>query len=253
MKAADIMTRRVLTIRDNATLHDAARLMVEQRISGVPVVDVDGVVVGILSEGDLLRRSETGTLHHRPRWLEFLLGPGKLAQEYSHTHGRTVEEVMTRRLFAVTPDTPLEKVVELMERQRIKRVPVLLDGLLVGIISRANLVQALEALIPTMAQVESDDAIRQQLWDELDKTGWAPLIFLSVVVHDGVVDLNGTITDPRQSEALRILAENVPGVKEVRDHLVWVDAATGTVAELPEQEAGQDPKQDSPLPLYKRW
>src|SRR5712691_4551257 len=138
------MTRDVVTVRGNASIAAAIRLMLDNRVSGLPVFGDDDKVVGILTEGDLLRRSETGTERHRPRWLEFLMGPGRIAGDYVRTHGRKVEEIMTRDLVSVTGDTPLDDVVQLMEHRRIKRVVVLEDDVLVGIVSRADLLRALE-------------------------------------------------------------------------------------------------------------
>src|ERR1700745_1981832 len=121
MNAAEVMSRNVVTIRADATLRDALRLMLDHEISGVPGVDAEGRLVGMLTEGDLLRRAETQTERHRPRWLEILMGPGRLSEEYVRTHGRKVGEVMTRDPVTVTPDMPLKSIVELMERHRIKR------------------------------------------------------------------------------------------------------------------------------------
>src|SRR6266699_1880303 len=132
MKASDVMTRNIVSIGRDAPIVEAIRLMLDNQVSGLPVVDDGGKVVGILTEGDLLRRSETGTERHRPRWLEILMGPGRIAGEYVRTHGRRVEDVMTSNIVSVTEDTPLDEVVHLMERHRIKRVPVLADDRPVG-------------------------------------------------------------------------------------------------------------------------
>jgi predicted transcriptional regulator len=202
--------------------------MLQNRISGLPVIDAGGRLVGILSEGDLLRRAETGTQRQRPRWLEFLIGPGRLAAEYVGTHGRKVSEIMTPDPIVVAEDTAVQDIVELMERSHIKRVPVLRNGELVGIVSRANLVQALASLARA-AEVESADdaAIRDKLLTEMDQQPWAPKGLINVIVKDGVVSLWGAITDEREREALHVLAENTPGVKEVRDQLAWVEPMSG--------------------------
>ena len=144
MKASDVMTVGAATIRSDASVPEAARLMLQYAISGLPVVDDAGHLVGIITEGDFLRRTETGTGRpHRPRWLEFLLGPGRLADEYVHSHSRKVEEVMTRQVVTVAEETPVEEIARLMERHRIKRVPVMRDDRVVGIVSRANLLRGL--------------------------------------------------------------------------------------------------------------
>ncbi len=143
MKASEVMTRNVVTVGRETSVAQAIRLMLDNNISGLPVLDDDGKVVGILTEGDLLRRYETGTERHRPRWLEILMGPGRMAGEYVRTHGRKVQEIMTTDLISVAGDTPLDEVVGVMERRRIKRVPVLDGEVLVGVVSRADLLRSL--------------------------------------------------------------------------------------------------------------
>ena len=230
MRVSDIMTRKVLSIEQNANVSQAVHSMLQNRISGLPVVDADGHLVGIVTEGDFLRRVETTTERRRPQWLEFLIGPGKLADEYVHTHARKVAEVMTREPYTVTEDTPLEDVVQLMEKHRIKRVPVVRGQLLVGIVSRANLLHSLASIAPsTPATAETDKTIRDRLLTELEHERWAPVRTINVIVKDGVVDLWGTISDERERQALVVAAENIPGVKEVRDHLAWVDAMSSLV------------------------
>ena len=199
------------------------------------MIDADGALVGMLTEGDLLRRSETGTQRMRPRWLEFLIGPGRLADEYVHTAGRKIEEVMTEHVYTVEEDTPLEKIVHLMERHRVKRLPVMRKGQLVGIVTRANLVHALATLaLEARTPSASDAAIRERLIADLKKEPWAPLAIIDVAVSDGVVKFTGALTDERERLALRVAAENIAGVKKVEDHLVWVEPASGMVIEAPE-------------------
>lgn len=230
MKVSDVMTRKVLSIGQNATVLQAVNSMLQNKISGLPVVNADGHLVGIVTEGDFLRRTETTTERRRPRWLEFLVGAGRLADDYVHTHARKISEVMTSEPYTVTEDTPLEDVVRLMEKHRIKRLPVIRGKLVVGIVSRANLLQALASLAPSMpATPATDMAIRDRLLTELEHEKWAPVGALNVTVKDGMVDLWGTITDERERQALIVAAENVPGVKEVRDHVAWVDAMSGLV------------------------
>lgn len=240
MKASEVMTRPVITVEPDANVDSAIRLMLQNRISGLPVVDAGGRLVGILTEGDLLRRAETGTQRQRPRWLEFLLGPGKMADDYVRTHARKVKEIMTPEIETVGEDAPLEDVVELMERWHIKRVPVVNGGKLVGIISRANLLQALASIARTAPEPSADDAgIRKLLLDEMDKQPWAPKGLINIIVKDGVVELWGSITDEREREAMHVLVENTPGVKDVRDHLAWVEPLSGAVIEPPEDTSEQ--------------
>jgi CBS domain-containing protein len=237
MKASDIMTPDVISADPDATVLQAARYMLQHHISGLPVIDKRGTLVGILSEGDFLRRRETHTDRRPSRWLEFLMGPGKLAAEYTHTHGSKVSEVMTTKVHAVIEDTPLEKIVEMMEAHRIKRVPVLRGNKVVGIVTRANLMHAMVSLArggPKAAT--SDVAIRQQLLTELKNEKWALASMINVVVRDGVVELWGMIVDDRQREGLIVAAENIPGVKQVKDHLTWVEPTSGVVIE-PRDEA----------------
>ncbi len=230
MKAKDVMTRQVLSVGPDASILEAARLMLQHKVSGLPVIDAAGTLVGIVTEGDFLRRIETGTQRRRPRWLEFILGPGRLASEYVHASGRKVDEVMTAEVRSVSEDAPLEEVVHLMERYRIKRVPVLSGRNLVGIITRANLLRAVVRLAHEAQPLSADDsAIRERLLAELNKQAWAPIAAIDVAVKNGVVKLTGVLHDERQRQALRVAAENVPGVKNVEDHLVWIEPATGLI------------------------
>ena len=230
MKVKDIMTRKVLSIEPTATVLQAVRSMLQNRISGLPVVDADGTLVGVVTEGDFLRRTETATERHRSRWLDFLIGPGRLADEYVHTHGRKIADVMTSDPYTVTEDTPLEDVVQLMEKHRIKRLPVVRGKLLVGIVSRANLLHALASLAPSApAPLATDVVIRERLLKELEQQKWAPTGLLNIVVRDGVVELWGSLTDERERQALIVAAQNTPGVKDVKDHMVWIEPTTGVV------------------------
>jgi CBS domain-containing protein len=234
MNASDVMTRNIHSVRPDATIAEAVALMLDNRISGLPVIDEAGRLVGILTEGDLLRRSETGTERHRPRWLEILMGPGRLAEEYVRTHGRRIAEVMTRDPVTVTPDTPLKEIVELMERHRIKRVPVLQGDAPVGILSRADLLRGLAgALEATSVGGTSDEEISERIRAELAKAAWVPRDGISITVENGIVDLNGVILDEHERGALRVAAENVPGVRAVEDHLVWVEPVSGTIIDAP--------------------
>jgi len=234
MKAKDVMTRRVVSIAPDATVLQAARLMLQHHISGLPVVDASGTLVGILSEGDFLRRRETATERRRSRWLEFLMGPGKIAAEYTHSHGEKVSEVMTDEARTVDEDTDLEAVVELMERHRIKRVPVMRAGKMTGILTRSNLMHAMVSMARSETAAPKGDAdIRERLLSEIQAQDWAPAATVNPVVRNGVVELWGAIMDERQRAALQVAAENIPGVKAVKDHLVWIEPTSGMVIEAP--------------------
>ncbi|HEV2334942.1 MAG TPA: CBS domain-containing protein [Stellaceae bacterium] len=232
MNVADIMTRTVISVTPETTIAEAARLLLHHRISGLPVVDPAGAVVGIVTEGDLLRRTETGTERRHARWLEFLLSPGRLAEDYAHANARNVGEVMSMDVVAVGPQDPLAEVVQLMERRHIKRLPVIESGRLVGIVSRANLVRALldDLTKPAGGKAATGDAeIRERILAEIARQPWGPRASVDVRVEAGIVELYGTITDERERAALQVLAENTSGVTAVRDHLVWVEPVSGLV------------------------
>jgi CBS domain-containing protein len=228
MKAADIMTPKVLSVDPDTPILEAMQLMLVNGVSGLPVIDQHGSLVGIVTEGDFLRRVETGTEKKRPKWLELFVGPGRLAEDYVHTHGRRVGEVMTPDPFTIAEDTRLEDVVDSMERHRIKRMPVVREGRVVGIVSRADLLHALARLVRTLAaSPRTDEDIRKHVLWALAAEAWVPKSFIEVEVHDGVVELQGRILDERERQALRVVVENVPGVKAVKDHLVWVEPMSG--------------------------
>lgn len=230
MKAADVMTANPITVNPESSVMEAVRIMLQRRFSGLPVVNDRGAVVGIVTEGDLLRRGETGTQRRHPRWIEFLIGPGRLATEYVHACGKKIDEVMSQPVQTVTEDTPLDEIVNIMERHRIKRLPVLREGKLVGIVSRANLLRALASVARETKPTSNGDAsIRDRLVAELQRQTWAPANMIDVVVRNGIVHLWGTILDERQRKGIRVAAENISGVRAVEDHLVWIEPLSGVV------------------------
>ncbi|HXW27474.1 MAG TPA: CBS domain-containing protein [Xanthobacteraceae bacterium] len=238
MKAADIMSGRVISVAPDASITECVRLMLQHRISGLPVIDGAGRLVGVVTEGDFLRRVEAGTERRRPRWLQFIAGPGRLADEYVHSHGRKVSEVMTREPVTVNEDTPVEDLVRVMEQRRIKRLPVMRGSRVVGIVSRANLLHALASVASAAAPVAKDDrAIRQRVLAELAKQPWAPRDLIDVTVRDGTVELWGVVTVDHQRQAAVVAAENVPGVKKVANHLSWMEPISGMVVYEPAAEA----------------
>jgi CBS domain-containing protein len=236
MRAKDIMTLEVVSILPEASIGEALRLMLKHRISGLPVIDKEGKLLGIVTEGDFLRRVETGTERNRGGWIAFLMGPGRLAEEYVRTHGRKVAEVMTPDPVTVGEDTRLDAVVDIMEKRRIKRVPVVRGNRVVGIVSRANLLHVLASIACELElQTATDTAIREQLLAVLGREQWVPKSFIDVTVHNGVVELWGSILDERERQAVVVAAENVAGVKHVNDHLVWVEPMTGMTFEPPSE------------------
>jgi len=234
MKAAGIMKRRVVSIGTEASVLEAIRLMLQHKISGLPVVDGEGLIVGIVTEGDFLRRAETGIERKRSRWIEFLMGSGRLAAEYVRSHGRRVSDVMSPNPVTIDEDTPIAEVVRILEERRIKRLPVVRGRRLVGIISRANLLHALASVAHEMAAgAHSDVAIRDEVLTELAKQPWAFKHLVNPVVRNGVVELWGSIFDERERQAVRVAVENVAGVKAVKDHLVWIEPLIGMAFEAP--------------------
>jgi len=184
MNVADIMTQPVITVTPETKIAEAARLMLQHRISGLPVVDGKDAVIGVVTEGDLLRRSEIGTERHRPRWVELLIGPGRLAADYVDAHARTVGEVMSQGVASVKPQDPLPEVVRLMEKRHVKRVPVIENGRLIGIVSRANLVRALvhsrtRTAAADAAANTSDAEIRDRILAVISKEPWGPRFSVS--------------------------------------------------------------------------
>lgn len=236
MRAHQVMNRRVITVTPDTSIVDAANIMLRQHISGLPVVDAAGKLVGIVSEGDFLRRGEIGTQKKRGRWLSFLVGPGRSAADFVHAQGRKVGEVMTHEPLTVTEETPLEDIVELMEKNHVKRLPVLRNNKMVGIITRSNLLQAVASLARDIPDpTADDDHIRNRIIQSIEKTDWQPF-GLDVTVRNGIVHLSGVITDDRLRQAAIVAAENVEGVKMVHDHLCWVDPMSGMYMGSPEDE-----------------
>ncbi len=222
MQARDLMTTAVVTASPETPVREIASLLLSHRISAVPVVDTANRVLGIVSEGDLMRRAETGTEWHRSWWLSLTAGADDLAREYVKSHGRRADDVMTREVITIAEDMPAGEIAGLLERRRIKRVPVVRDGHLVGIVSRADLLRGLAAQPPRPeAQSSADDrAIRAQLLGELRTSRWASPALINVIVQDGAVHLWGLVRTEEEHQALRVAASNVTGVRAVEDHLV---------------------------------
>jgi len=234
MRAHQIMTRSVISVTPAATITEAANVMLRWHISGLPVVDTSGKLVGIVTEGDFLRRSEISTQRKRGRWLKFLTGVGGTAADFVRENGRKVSEVMTWDPLTITEDTPIEEIVTSMEKNQVKRLPVMRGDKLVGIVSRSNLVQAVASLAREIPDpTADDDHIRRRIIDTLGKKDWCPL-GLNIVVRDGIVHLSGIITEERSRQAAIVAAENVAGVKKVHDHLCWVEPMSGMYLESPE-------------------
>ena len=234
MLVKDVMTAPVVGVEPGSSIADAARLMLGHKISGLPVVTAAGELVGMVSEGDFLRRAELGTESHLSGLLRFLESTGKQAGEYVHTHGRKVSEVMTSRTWIVGPKTTLQEAVEIMLRRHVKRLPVVDGGKVVGIVSRTDLMRALLEALPS-TKVDTDDArMRKAIEAELAAQPWGGSI--RVAVRDGVATLSGAIFEDQARSAALVAAENVPGVKSVIDEVMWVEPMSGMVI-LPDRTA----------------
>jgi CBS domain-containing protein len=219
MRAHHIMTHQVITVGPESSIVEAANAMLKHHISGLPVVDAAGKLIGIVSQGDFIRRAEIGTQRQHGRRLRFLVGPGRIAADFVHEQGRKVREIMTAEPVTITEDTPLTKIVRIMERHQAKRLPVMRGDRLVGIVTRSDLLQAVADLAPDVADpTDDDDHIRSRIRAAIDNADWAPSRF-NVMVRDGVVHLSGFITDERCRQAAIVAAENVPGVRQVQDEL----------------------------------
>jgi CBS domain-containing protein len=221
MNASDVMTAGVITIEPDADVKTAAKTMLEKGISALPVVDKNGKLVGIISEGDLIRRTEAGTEAKASWWLRLLSDNETLASKFVKAHGMRVADVMSGDVVTATPDTSLAEIAGLLEKNRIKRVPIMKDGKPVGVVSRANLLQALASAKPAFegAAKVSDNALRDGIMKRLWDQPWAHPGMINVIVTGGVVDLWGTVSSETERKALNILVSETPGVTGVNDHL----------------------------------
>jgi CBS domain-containing protein len=235
MIVADVMTRNCITIAPGATVEEAVNLMLSHHISGLFVVDRNGDLAGVITEGDLLRRDEIGTQRHRPWWLRLLASPARQAHDFTQANGRHVRDVMTEDVLSIGQDAPLEDVVDAMEKHRIKRLPVTADSRVVGVVSRSDLLRALIGRVRPVEPQDTDDrSIRTAILNALEAQAWAPTTTLNVTVASRVVDLWGTITNEQERHGIRVIAENTAGVKSVNDHLVYIEPYTGTVIDAPD-------------------
>ena len=230
MKAADVMVTNVITVGPDACVQDVARILLNSRISGVPVVGSDGKLLGMVSEGDLMRRVEAGTGRRRPWWLAIFTGRETLASEFVREHSRRVTDVMTRNVVTAASDTPLSTIANLLERNAIKRVPIVDDGRVVGIVSRANLLQALACQgKQVQAATPADDTkIRADVISQLKTEPWTRPSLINVIVQDGAVELWGIVDSVSEKKAVRVAAEVTPGVRAVNDNLIIRPAESGS-------------------------
>ncbi len=240
MIVRDVMTREVASVQAETSVEDAVALMLDRRVSGLPVLDRAGAVVGIVTEGDVLRRPELGAARSQPGWIQYVVDPDRLAETYAREHGRHVSDVMTRALVTVSPEATLADAVGLMTRHRIRRLPVVEQGRLAGIVARADLLRPLQAALrrSRLTPSRSDAEIRVAVEAAIAGAGFLPAGRITVTVADGEVTLHGTLTGERQRAALRAAAESVTGVRMVRDGLSCVDAPTDGTRPPPDDGAG---------------
>jgi CBS domain-containing protein len=221
------MTPKLLGVPESATLWEALNLMVSNRISALIVFDEIGAPVGVLSEGDLMRRAELGCEKKRPRWLDFLAGGGRSARDYARSHGRRVHEIMTRGLLTVDAGAELNEAIDIMIEKRVRRLVVMKGSEPVGVLSRSDIVRALMSALPPQNEIRTDSDLQTAIDMELQRHAWAPVKSVRVLVDDGVATLEGAIPDDSLREGLKVLVENVPGVKGVHDHLAWIEPNSG--------------------------
>lgn len=218
MHAKDVMSAPPVTVTPDTRVEYVAKVLLERRISAVPVVDAGGRLAGMVSEGDLMRRPESGTERRPSWWLALFSGEDDQAREYAKTHGRQAAQVMTRDVVTVDESTPLERIAELLEKHRIKRVPVVREGSVVGIVSRADLLRGLAGRPPALPAPIDDARLRERVLEELRNAG-VEAVFVNAVVHAGVVRLWGAVASDAQLAAARIAARNGAAGHPVDDHL----------------------------------
>lgn len=222
MNAADVMVRDVITVRSDASIHEVAALLIARRITAVPVTNANGKLLGIISEGDLLRRSETETERRRPWWLKLVVSNDTLSGEFIKSHSRRVSDVMTPDVIVASPDTPLHEIATLLERNRIKRIPIVQNDRIVGLVSRADLVRALVSSHDhgPLRTAPDDVALRNTLITKLEAESWAPSQFVNVAANSGQIDVWGFVDSDSQREAIRVAIETTPGVTAVNNKLI---------------------------------
>jgi CBS domain-containing protein len=242
MRVKDVMTKKVISVSPQASVADALDIMTRSRLSGLPVIDERGSLVGIVSEADFLRRAELGTAKPRAHWFESVFLPGKVAEVYARAHAKHVDQIMSTSVATIGETAGLGEAVALMEKRRIKRLPVVAGGKVVGMIARADFVHALAEFVrqPYEEGVVGDAEIKRRIEAEMQAQLWAPIASVDVAVKNGVVNLHGVLTDERERNALHALVENVEGVRELHDHIVWTEPLSGTVSPSPEDAAKGD-------------
>ncbi|EBU1124676.1 hypothetical protein CE665_26160 [Salmonella enterica subsp. enterica serovar Poona] len=235
MIAADIMTAPPITVHESTPVFEVVSKLLDLHISGLPVIDAEGQMIGIVTEGDLLRRSELGTGIKHPHWKEFFLNPGTLARDYIQSHARYAGEVMTPDPLTVTPDMPLDEIIGLMENNGIKRVPVVdVNDNLTGIITRVDILKALRTILKQNSNPDNarklrgeDESVRKEILDKISHQSWAPRNTIRITVTNGFIDIYGTILNENIRQALIVLIEETTDSRYIRDHMVFIEPVTG--------------------------
>ena len=251
MLAHQIMSRHAVTVGVDASVADAIAIMLGHHVSGLPVVDATGRLVGIVSESDFIRRAEIDTERKRGRWLSFLAGADRVALDFARSHGRKVGEIMTRDPVTISQDTPLSTIVNIMEAHNVKRLPVMCGDELVGMVTRTDFMPAVARLARSAGAdsiAPDDDRIRELVIAAMAEAPWRPCA-MNVAVQDGLVSLRGSVRSEKARQAAIIAAENVPGVRKVEDDLTIYpppedEYGGGDFASLPEETSTVD---DQPL------
>ena len=250
MRASDVMTRRVVCVHPATPVEDAVRLMIRHRVGGLPVVDGNDVLVGIVTESDLLHRFEAGADKHDRNWLALLISPRQLAQDFRQAEAQAVSEIMTTDVATVGPEAALAVIVDVMEQRQVKRVAVVANGKLNGIVSRADLLKAISRIAHKPVQV-SDEQIRDALLAQVDRRAWASATCIDADVRKGIVTLRGIVFNGQERAALHALAGNLAGVRGIEDQLIWVDPAAGLGLDEPKEAHGPDAETtNEPRGLY---
>jgi CBS domain-containing protein len=220
MKAGDVMVSNVISVGPDTEIKDVADVLIRNRISGVPVLGSDGELLGIISEGDLIRRPETGTERRPSRWLSLFASPEGEALEFIKSHSTKAADVMTAPVVSASPDTPIATIAALLEKNKIKRVPIVENGKVVGMVSRANLVQALASAAAVAPSSADDTKIRARVMSRLGAENWTRPALMNVIVTNGTVELWGIVDSQTERKAVRVLVETTPGVRGVNDNLI---------------------------------
>lgn len=218
MQAQDVMARGVIAIGPDMPVQIAARAMVSNKVSALVVMGIDARLMGIISEGDLLRRVETGTEQTHSSWPDMFLSSDTLTREFIKSHGKRASDVMTRDVVTAAPETPLREIADLMQKHGIKRVPILKDDVVVGIVSRADFLRVLARINETIDWIETDRGLYDRFVDSIKDQPWAGRPF-NIVINDGDAELWGYVYSENEKTAVRVAAEATPGIESVVDHL----------------------------------